>query len=426
MGNQNFCVFRSEKLKSHKDVVNVLKEQQRSEDYDSKRADKNLSVNNTYSWDYEFSQKLYDDYLPKKYRKDAVVGLMFVVTTSNEFENPEDEEQYYRKAVAFIRQRFGKVVGWAIHRDETSTHLQAVTIPLVDGKLNAKKLIGGSKHRMQEIQQKFYEEVGKPFGLERGKENSQAQHKTVEEKHKEEERKLWESAHKIEELQKNLEARECEILDRENNVAEKEKELLQKETDLNNKETVLNEREEIMAEEIQKKAEKITPAVAVENAPKTLTEALQTFEKAVGMKEHQLDEKARQNEAESEKLHEWQKLAKPECLQLLREADEIASGKMSKPISFKDFAGRVRKAISGAWETAKNWMNKALKLEKELEEKRPALDAWRRRSPAELEDMARTLKLEKCRNSYELIEKEKARAARQKGIDNEQGYGGRS
>lgn len=426
MGNQNFCVFRSEKLKSHKDVVNVLKEQQRSEDYDSKRADKNLSVNNTYSWDYEFSQKLYDDYLPKKYRKDAVVGLMFVVTTSNEFENPEDEEQYYRKAVAFIRQRFGKVVGWAIHRDETSTHLQAVTIPLVDGKLNAKKLIGGSKHRMQEIQQEFYEQVGKPFGLERGKENSQAQHKTVEEKHKEEERKLWESAHKIEELQKNLEARECEILDRENNVAEKERELLQKETDLNNKETVLNEREEIMVEKIQKKAEKIAPAIAEEKAPQTLSEALQTFEKAVGMKEHQLDEKARQNEAESEKLQEWQKLAKTECLQLLREADEIASGKMSKPISFKDFAGRVRKAISGAWETAKNWMNHALKLEKELEEKRPALDAWRRRSPAELEDMARTLKLEKCRNSYELIEKEKARAARQEKNDKEQGYGGYS
>lgn len=426
MGNQNFCVFRSEKLKSHKDVVNVLKEQQRSEDYDSKRADKKLSVNNTYSWDYEFSQKLYDDYLPKKYRKDAVVGLMFVVTTSNEFENPEDEEQYYRKAVAFIRQRFGKVVGWAIHRDETSTHLQAVTIPLVDGKLNAKKLIGGSKHRMQEIQQEFYEQVGKPFGLERGKENSQAQHKTVEEKHKEELSKLWESAHKIEELQKNLEKRESELLDRESDVFEKEKELLQKETDLNNKETVLNEREEIMAEEIQKKAEKIAPAVAEEKAPQTLSEALQTFEKAVDMKEHQLEEKARQNEAESEKLQEWQKLAKPECLQLLREADEIASGKMSKPISFKDFAGRVRKAISGAWETAKNWMNHALKLEKELEEKRPALDAWRKRSPAELEDMARTLKLEKCRNSYELIEKEKARAGRQKEIDNEQGYGGYS
>ena len=419
MGNQNFCVFRTEKLKSHKDVVNVLKEQQRSEDYDSKRADKNLSKNNTYSADYETTQKKYDELLPKKHRRDAVVGLMFVVTTSNEFENPEDEKKYYEKAVEFIGKNFGEVVGWAIHRDETSTHLQAVTIPLVDGKLNAKKLIGGSKHRMQEIQQKFYEEVGKPFGLERGKENSQAQHKTVEEKHKEEERKLAE-------LQKNLEERERDLIDRENEVLKKEEELLQKETDLNNKETVLNEREEIMVEKIQKNAEKIAPAIAEEKAPQTLSEALQTFEKAVGMKEHQLDEKARQNEAESEKLQEWQKLAKPECLQLLREADEIASGKMSKPINFRDFAGRVRKAISGAWETAKNWMNHALKLEKELEEKRPALDAWRKRSPAELEDMARKLKLEKCRNSYELIEKEKARAARQKEIDNEQGYGGRS
>jgi hypothetical protein len=71
-------------------------------------------------------------------------------------------------------------------------------------------------------------------------------------------------------------------------------------------------------------------------------------------------------------------------------------------------------------------VDKAKEYEKELAEKRSALDAWRRRSPAELEDMARTLKLEKCRNSYELIEKEKARAARQKEIDNEQGYGGRS
>lgn len=391
MGNQNYCVFRTEKLKSHKDVVNVLKEQQRSEDYESKRADKSLSKNNTYSADYITTQKKYDELLPKKYRRDAVVGLMFVVTTSNEFENSEDEKKYYKKAVEFIQKNFGEVVGWAIHRDETSTHLQAVTIPLVDGKLNAKKLIGGSKYRMQEIQQKFYEEVGKPFGLERGKENSQAQHKTVEELHKEEERKLWDAAHRIEKLQKNLE-----------------------------------EREKIMVEAIQKKSEKIAPGVAVEKAPQTLSEALQTFEKAISIKEHQLDEKARQNKAESEKLHEWQKLAKPECLQLLREADEIASNKMSKPIIFKDFAGRVRKAISGAWETAKNWMNKALKLEKELEEKRPALDAWRKRSPAELEDMAQILKREKCRNFYELIEKEKSRAKLQNEIDKEHRYYGRS
>ena len=181
-----------------------------------------------------------------------------------------------------------------------------------------------------------------------------------------------------------------------------------------------------MVEAIQKKSEKIAPGVAVEKAPQTLSEALQTFEKAISIKEHQLDEKARQNKAESEKLHEWQKLAKPECLQLLREADEIASNKMSKPIIFKDFAGRVRKAISGAWETAKNWMNKALKLEKELEEKRPALDAWRKRSPAELEDMAQILKREKCRNFYELIEKEKSRAKLQNEIDKEHRYGGRS
>lgn len=113
------------------------------------------------------AMKKYDDLLPAKIRKNAVVGLNFLVTTSQEFLSQEDEARYYEKARQFISKRFGDVVGWAIHRDEKSTHMQVVTIPLVNGKLNARALIGGDKHKMQSIQTDFWEEVGKPFGLER-------------------------------------------------------------------------------------------------------------------------------------------------------------------------------------------------------------------------------------------------------------------
>lgn len=216
--SKNYCIFRTAKLKSHKDIVNVLKEQQRADDYDSKRADKNMSFRNSYSADYEQAQKKYDELLPKKNRKNAVVGLNFLVSTSEEFSSLVEENRYYEKARLFISQNFGEVVGWAIHRDETSTHMQVVTIPLVNGKLNARQLIGGDKHRLQKIQSDFYEQVGKSFGLERGEENSQAVHKTVEQKHKEKERELNE--------------REKRLSERENGLVEREKALNEQETRL--------------------------------------------------------------------------------------------------------------------------------------------------------------------------------------------------
>lgn len=186
----NYCIFRSAKLKTHQDVVNVLKEQQRAADYDSKRADKSRSDQNSYSSDYEKALKKYDSLLPKNVRKNAVVGLNFVVSTSQEFQKKADEKEFYAKAREFIGENFGEVVAWAIHRDETSTHMQVVTIPLVKGKLNARALIGGSKNRMNEIQTEFFNKVGKEFGLERGKENSTARHQTVEQYHRQQQKKL--------------------------------------------------------------------------------------------------------------------------------------------------------------------------------------------------------------------------------------------
>lgn len=187
----NYCIFRSKKLKTHQDVTLVLKEQHRAADYESKRADSSQSQKNSYSSDFDAAMKKYDDLLPAKIRKNAVVGLNFMVTTSEEFKTAEEEQAFYIKAREFIGKRFCEVVGWAIHRDETSTHMQIVTIPLVNGKLNARALIGGDKHKMHTLQDDFYEQVGQSFGLERGIRGSKAKHQSIQKYYQKLNERMW-------------------------------------------------------------------------------------------------------------------------------------------------------------------------------------------------------------------------------------------
>ena len=274
----NYCIFRMEKLKSSSDVCNILKEQHRSEDYESERADKEKSHLNLYSDNFENSFEKFKELLPKKRRKNAVVALNFLVTTSEEFESEAAEIMYYTKAVEFIGKNFGTVVGWAIHKDETSTHLQAVTIPLVDGKLNARELVGGSKNRMREIQNSFFLEVGEPFGLLRGVEGSKAVHQTVEQKIRKEREELRKQT---EELQEQKEA------------FEKEKEALQ-----NQKQSLIEEQAALFGV-VTNATETLTSEKSY--TPKTLSDAMQAFELAVTNKENELtarEEKIENTESE--------------------------------------------------------------------------------------------------------------------------------
>lgn len=191
--DKNYCILRNEKLKASSSVWHILAEMLEDEDKKrtSPRADESLSHLNSYSSTLSQAYANFKKLLPGKVRKNAVLACTQVVSTSEEFKSREEEERFYERSRAFLEQKFGKVVAWAIHRDETSTHMQVVTVPLVDGKLNARALIGGSKYKMREIQTSFWEQVGKDFGLERGEEKIKpAKHKTVEEYHTQQKKEL--------------------------------------------------------------------------------------------------------------------------------------------------------------------------------------------------------------------------------------------
>lgn len=319
----NYCIFRMEKLKSSSDVCNILKEQHRSEDYESERADKEKSHLNLYSDNFENSFEKFKELLPKKRRKNAVVALNFLVTTSEEFESEAAEIMYYTKAVEFIGKNFGTVVGWAIHKDETSTHLQAVTIPLVDGKLNARELVGGSKNRMREIQNSFFNEVGEPFGLLRGLEGSKAVHQTVEEKIRKEREELRKER---EELQKQKEA------------FEKETEALQSQ-----KQSLIEEQAALFGV-VTKATETLNSEKS--NTPKTLSDAVQAFELAVTNKKNELTTREEKIEnTESEQILENNRLVlERQYLDNSAKAaiDMMEKGKFTEKTSAENLLGIVK------------------------------------------------------------------------------------
>ena len=62
-----------------------------------------------------------------------------------------------------------------VHLDETTPHMHLNLIPITpDGRLCSKDLF--DKPKLQQLQTDFYEAVGKKYGLQRGKEGSQAKH----------------------------------------------------------------------------------------------------------------------------------------------------------------------------------------------------------------------------------------------------------
>ena len=243
---KNYCVFRLAKAKTHQDVTNLLKEQHRAEGYDAQRADAERTHLNSYSCGFDDAIKKFDGLCPEKRRKNAVVALNFVISASNEFPDRKTEMRFYWAAKKFLQKHLGQVVSWAIHRDETSTHFQAVTVPLVGGKLNARALCGGGKKRMAELQTLFWEEVGQKFGLERGEKKSKAVHKTVEQLHEEEEEKLKEKAAELEAKAAEIEKKEAEVKAEKEAVRaekkaleEREKALVEKEAEVDRKGAIL-------------------------------------------------------------------------------------------------------------------------------------------------------------------------------------------
>lgn len=114
-------------------------------------------------------------------RKDAVRALSLVFTGTHEDmkaieADPEKMKQWLKANHRFVAQEFGKenVVRLVLHLDEKTPHLHAVVVPLREGKLTAKTILGNKKDMSQ--RQDRYAQAMAPFGLSRGVRGSKAIH----------------------------------------------------------------------------------------------------------------------------------------------------------------------------------------------------------------------------------------------------------
>ena len=104
----------------------------------------------------------------------------FVVGSDKQFfDGLSRVEQYnfFSDCYQFFAERYGveNVIAAVVHNDETTPHMHLNLMPITsDGRLCSKQLF--DKPQLQQLQTDFYEEVGKKYGLQRGKEGSQKKH----------------------------------------------------------------------------------------------------------------------------------------------------------------------------------------------------------------------------------------------------------
>lgn len=179
-----FAFMRIEKIKSRASVSGAIMHDTRERS--PANADPDRKDRNVYTATAEQAMSRYSSLLPKTFRKNAVHAVELVFTASPEwFDNATDEQ--FQEFADRSRRWAGKLFGkenellTVLHRDEKTPHVHAIFVPLVDGKLNAKAVIGGTKYRMRELQDDFYEKVGKKVGMTRGVQKEGVTHTAVKE-----------------------------------------------------------------------------------------------------------------------------------------------------------------------------------------------------------------------------------------------------
>lgn len=108
-------------------------------------------------------------------RKNSVVVLEGFYGASHEWfvdKSLEEIVSYFKDCLAYHEKTYGKVINAVIHFDEATPHLSVISPSILqseDGqnRLSARDIMGG-RADYRRRQDEFYEQVGKPRGMERG------------------------------------------------------------------------------------------------------------------------------------------------------------------------------------------------------------------------------------------------------------------
>lgn len=177
----SYAIIRIAKLKNMGHVGGSLSHTYRT--IDTPNADASRThLNNNSHVSRDDALKAIQAKIPEKKRKNAVHCFEYLITGSPEWEgwHTDQQQKYFDDAIKWLGDRHGaeNVVVTSIQLDETTPHLVAYVVPLIDGKLNARATTTG-KDAFSKMQTDFAKKVGKKYGLERGEKGSKAKHEDV-------------------------------------------------------------------------------------------------------------------------------------------------------------------------------------------------------------------------------------------------------
>ncbi len=191
-------------------------------DIDRDRTDQNYYLKKTQNWSKEITRQIKQAGV--KERKDAVVLITGVYTASPEWfdtHTREEMERYFEDCMSFHVKEFcqgndERLLNAVVHLDETTPHLQIASIPLIideKGEHLSAKIILGNRSTYRLRQDRFFEEVGRKYEMERGERRDPTQIKEHTTKREwqiaTQEARLEEAKEKVQEVQNELkEARE--------------------------------------------------------------------------------------------------------------------------------------------------------------------------------------------------------------------------
>ena len=117
--------------------------------------------------------------LKRKIRSDAILMNSFIITSDGEFFkglNLFEIDKFFADCTKFFSDKYGEenMISAVVHMDETTPHMHLNFIPINQGRLSSKSLF--DRQKLAELQTELHEKIGKKWGLQRGKEGSQAKH----------------------------------------------------------------------------------------------------------------------------------------------------------------------------------------------------------------------------------------------------------
>lgn len=99
-----------------------------------------------------------------KPRKNGVMAIEVIFSLPAD-RHQQDTRPFFKDCFDWVQRHIaGELLAFDVHLDESAPHAHAVTLPLLDGKMQGSKIMGG-KENITRLQNLFYAEVASRYGL---------------------------------------------------------------------------------------------------------------------------------------------------------------------------------------------------------------------------------------------------------------------